>query len=1052
MSSVDINGKTIIIKTTEQWYCTVYGNFILDKYSGQGDTTLTIIPIDNNTINGYVTFIIGNIYCPSKYTVIVKCEGIEAHLSVTPESITFKGKGESATCNVDSTSSWYIDNESIYNNKEINITINDDKSFNIESNIDDDFEIALNISNLEGLEDKVIIRQKNEYTNDCICNLTVSSYQNASTLILSIDSTNTECNSGYEFKYDEDSLQLTLADDGNAIFKVIDETKYGKYNITIKNNCNLSETVIFDYSEKKDDEIEFYITENNCKELNIIFKNIEITNINGCDVEIPCSKSHKFDVYSRKSISSINDVNWKPVDTLNVESYDKDSITINNDGNGITRLINDNGDFITLIFNTDESCADSNVFTISETNNETKDSKITVDYKDDGNTVYLFSYTKDSNDNKKQLPWKVYSIDNMMKYTITPNKASGDSSVIISVDTKQIENLETSYVGTVIFQQDETYKKVTVNIKHDITGSTWCYDKDSITLTSITASSTIVNIPPCGGDSETITLEGYGTMNAYYKTNCDNDKYFDEKIVYFGPIPLTNIGWSGGNTISVSNIGNNYTWSKESPNSYGNNRLIEIFSGTVKSYTFQYDGNNFSGDASEQTIEVQAMQEVASIGTGTSEGSEILKEVVLRLDNSLVDISGETREAYCYAVLSQSSSLIDTCGNPINGSTQEGEEKNEPINEVNRYGSCDGFSINGNNIIIAPLDSDYIFKCDNDDCIEFPANDGQSSGDTGTTDEYVFEWLDTRIFDYINTLTTVRAIPPKETEIESVKSTGRRECTFYAKYDEMESNKVTLIQGIANNIDDVTLKYKVKEKPDWVKVTLSDRVGIDRLTTITINALDNPSEDIRNGNIILVQDESNNTLDICVTQVGKDVIKIPEFDYLVLRYYWDDYAGKDLDTATVIVNSNITTLDGKAVGWALNGSIDDILFHGGDNTGSGNESAYINFNELLKDGNFDILPDKVICDVYGNWYNTMLSGIVNMEITAYKGGTMSKDGFNFINTGGQIVYTTNQYTKVDTSCNSCVNDYKNNYSYVAKITYNKKTREATMNIINSKPN
>ena len=192
-----------------------------------------------------------------------------------------------------------------------------------------------------------------------------------------------------------------------------------------------------------------------------------------------------------------------------------------------------------------------------------------------------------------------------------------------------------------------------------------------------------------------------------------------------------------------------------------------------------------------------------------------------------------------------------------------------------------------------------------------------------------------------------------------------------------------------------------------------------------------------------------------VTQEAAKIIKIPDFNFLTYRYKWTADDGRDLDTATELVNSGLvdasgTTIDGLAVGWNMKGNsntaVTQYLIYGGDNTSSGNECTFIDMLALCSEENLPNLPDKIYVDVYCNWYGEKKNGYMTFEIKAYKGGEMVKDGYNFINEGGEEVYSGEQSKFVKAACTSNHSTYKTSYTYVCRITYDKLTREASIAI------
>ena len=176
-------------------------------------------------------------------------------------------------------------------------------------------------------------------------------------------------------------------------------------------------------------------------------------------------------------------------------------------------------------------------------------------------------------------------------------------------------------------------------------------------------------------------------------------------------------------------------------------------------------------------------------------------------------------------------------------------------------------------------------------------------------------------------------------------------------------------------------------------------------------------------------------------------IKIGDVDYVTFRYLWESSSGRDLDTMTEALNSNVPTIDNLAVGWSGPGngdsSVREVLKWGGDNTGSGKECVWMSVKDL-RAKYYDILPEETYFMAYATWFGSKGTGKCSFELVGYKGGTMSQDGYNFINTGGSVVYQ-NTY---DFICNTSkgASTYKTSYQKVARITYNKLTNEVYMSI------
>lgn len=176
-------------------------------------------------------------------------------------------------------------------------------------------------------------------------------------------------------------------------------------------------------------------------------------------------------------------------------------------------------------------------------------------------------------------------------------------------------------------------------------------------------------------------------------------------------------------------------------------------------------------------------------------------------------------------------------------------------------------------------------------------------------------------------------------------------------------------------------------------------------------------------------------------------IKIGDVDFVTFRYLWESSSGRDLDTMTEALNSNVPTIDNLAVGWSGPGngdsSVREVLKWGGDNTGSGKECVWMSVKDL-RAKYYDILPEETYFMAYATWFGSKGTGKCSFELIGYKGGTMSQDGYNFINTGGSVVYQNTYDFVCHTSKGSST--YKTSYEKVARVTYNKLTNEVYMSI------
>lgn len=183
------------------------------------------------------------------------------------------------------------------------------------------------------------------------------------------------------------------------------------------------------------------------------------------------------------------------------------------------------------------------------------------------------------------------------------------------------------------------------------------------------------------------------------------------------------------------------------------------------------------------------------------------------------------------------------------------------------------------------------------------------------------------------------------------------------------------------------------------------------------------SEGMIEGSITFAHaDDPNYTKKLTVIQ-NKEFITLPEFDYLVVKYLYKlgtSESSVDLDTSTEINGTQISSIDGKSVGWSVAPSgddlwgsyllrykdpitsvIDTVLTSAGDNTQSGYESVYSNMTKL-REHISDTAPRVFNIDMYGSWYTppekaNSADNKITISISLYKGGTMYKDGYNYYN-------------------------------------------------------
>lgn len=191
-------------------------------------------------------------------------------------------------------------------------------------------------------------------------------------------------------------------------------------------------------------------------------------------------------------------------------------------------------------------------------------------------------------------------------------------------------------------------------------------------------------------------------------------------------------------------------------------------------------------------------------------------------------------------------------------------------------------------------------------------------------------------------------------------------------------------------------------------------------------------------------------------------IQIISGDAIMFTYNWDK--GRDLDQAT-FVNLNLQSSNKSNYAGYL-GTIDfrykKILYFAGDNTGTGNEYAFIDFKEIYKylseygndpssiDGK-TILQSltndngaiQIQCDLYTNWYGVKEQENITLTYSVY-----NKDSENAsVTATDDKQFILNGYTKISDSSdqalchakgqNNVLGDVivKNTYTLSAKFTY-----------------
>lgn len=124
-----------------------------------------------------------------------------------------------------------------------------------------------------------------------------------------------------------------------------------------------------------------------------------------------------------------------------------------------------------------------------------------------------------------------------------------------------------------------------------------------------------------------------------------------------------------------------------------------------------------------------------------------------------------------------------------------------------------------------------------------------------------------------------------------------------------------------------------------------------------------------------------------------DVAYFYDFNSIQLRFIWTKADGSDLDTGTNITNA--PGIPSAIVGYGYvpsEGNTQPYLYWGGDNVASGAECVMVDIKSIqdFYEDTPNSIPEQLIIQLRGNWYSSRRNGIVTVECTAYKGGTIVK--------------------------------------------------------------
>lgn len=146
---------------------------------------------------------------------------------------------------------------------------------------------------------------------------------------------------------------------------------------------------------------------------------------------------------------------------------------------------------------------------------------------------------------------------------------------------------------------------------------------------------------------------------------------------------------------------------------------------------------------------------------------------------------------------------------------------------------------------------------------------------------------------------------------------------------------------------------------------------------------------------------------LCPKDLTQELGCFPVGDYVVFTYEFPIGAGTDLDTVSTLIVPVVQ----DSVGYCINDTLPSgvyggpYMFWGGDNRSpNGSESIYINVSQLLL--NYPSMTELQFV-ARANWYTQPVgTGIINLKMSIYSGGTMVSNGnFGFNNVGGTLITT-----------------------------------------------
>ena len=214
-------------------------------------------------------------------------------------------------------------------------------------------------------------------------------------------------------------------------------------------------------------------------------------------------------------------------------------------------------------------------------------------------------------------------------------------------------------------------------------------------------------------------------------------------------------------------------------------------------------------------------------------------------------------------------------------------------------------------------------------------------------------------------------------------------------YVKAVKNKVTS-SGIVESTEDVNFSIRQYN---------SDKFGIqhgDKVLNVYATQENTSVSDRNVASFQIYIDESGENYCYVTLVQEKKGIQVISGDAIMFTYNWT--TGKDLDQATYVITNSGSDDHYNYSGYfgRINGAQSKFLYFAGDNTGRGNEYAFVDFKSIAKwleenGGEQSNIPGKTIleantgsdglvsiqCNLYTVWYNTKESEDITLSYTVY---------------------------------------------------------------------